>query len=165
MLTRQFHNTVPLSKLDKKDIEIVKLLTKDSRASTQAYADLLNMPRVTVHDRIRRLQDKGIVKRFTIDLDRQELGWPLHAFIMANWQGERGLTDRRKVASDIAGLEFVVGCHIVTGQWDFIIEVVARDMADLGDSILDRLSGITGIGHTQTLVSFYSYDGAAAALN
>jgi DNA-binding Lrp family transcriptional regulator len=61
-------------------------------------------------------------------------------------------------------MPFVVGCHIVTGQWDFIVEVVAKDMANLGDSILDQLSDISGVGHTQTLVSFYSFDGIAKSL-
>ena len=54
-----------------------------------------------------------------------------------------------------------MGCHIITGQWDFIIEVVASEMDSLGDSILDNLSKIKGIGHTQTMVSFYSFPGAA----
>jgi len=62
-------------------------------------------------------------------------------------------------------MPFVVGCHIVTGQWDFIIEVLARNMEDLGDSILDGLSAVPGVGHTQTLVSFYSFEGEAKALN
>ena len=100
-----------------------------------------------------------------VALGMEELGWSLHAFILANWVGERGQTDRREVAQEICGMPFVVGCHIVTGQWDFIVEVLARNMEDLGDSILDGLSAVPGVGHTQTLVSFYNYDGEAKALS
>ena len=156
---------VPTSELDAKDARIVAMLKEDSRASTQAIADALGMPRVTVHDRIRRLQERGVVRRFTVELGKEELGWRLHAFILANWAGERGQTDRRDVAQEICSMPFVVGCHIVTGQWDFIIEVLARNMEDLGDSILDGLSAVPGVGHTQTLVSFYSFDGEARALS
>jgi len=156
---------VPTSELDAKDARIVAMLKVDSRASTQAIADALGMPRVTVHDRIRRLQERGVVRRFTVELGKEELGWSLHAFILANWAGERGQTDRRDVAQEICSMPFVVGCHIVTGQWDFIIEVLARNMEDLGDSILDGLSAVPGVGHTQTLVSFYSFDGEARALS
>ncbi|HIC50856.1 MAG: transcriptional regulator [Candidatus Thalassarchaeum betae] len=152
---------MPLSELDNKDARIVAILEEDARASTQAIADALGMPRVTVHDRIRRLQERGVVKRFTVELGKVELGWQLHAYILANWAGERGHTDRRDVAEEICGMPFVIGCHIVTGQWDFIIEVLARNMEDLGDSILDDLSAIPGVGHTQTLVSFYSFEGEA----
>ncbi|MBP72774.1 MAG: transcriptional regulator [Euryarchaeota archaeon] len=155
---------MPYSDLDQKDRSIIEILREDARASTQAIADTLGMPRVTVHDRIRRLQDRKIVKRFTVDLGREELGLPLHAFILANWTGERKETDRRKVAQEICKMPFVASCHIVTGRWDFIIEVVARDMSDLGDSILDNLSEVSGVGHTETLVSFYDFDGMADSL-
>ena len=47
---------MPFSNLDTKDSGILKMLNEDSRATTQAIADALNMPRVTVHDRIKRLQ-------------------------------------------------------------------------------------------------------------
>jgi DNA-binding Lrp family transcriptional regulator len=104
------------------------------------------------------------VRRFTIEVDRKMIGRPLHGYILANWAGQRGDTDRRGVARQIAELEFVVGCHIVTGQWDFIVEFVARGMGDLGDAILDQLSAIAGVGHTQTLVSFYDYEGASAGI-
>ena len=156
---------MPTSQLDAKDAKIIGMLKEDSRASTQAIADALGMPRVTVHDRIRRLQERGVVRRFTVELGKEELGWSLHAFILANWAGERGHTDRREVAQEICDMSFVVGCHIVTGQWDFIVEVLARNMEDLGDSILADLSGVPGVGHTQTLVSFYNYDGEAKALS
>ena len=147
--------------LDDKDTAIVELLIHDARASTKSIADRLAIPRVTVHDRIKRLQDKGIIEKFTLSLSHEKLGIPLHGFILANWAGDRAKGDRRSVAKEICELPFVVGCHIITGQWDFIIEVVAREMDSLGDSILDSLSKIDGIGHTQTMVTFYSFPGAA----
>ncbi len=81
---------MPLSGLDMKDQRIIELLSGDARMSTQSIADQLNMPRVTAHDRIRRLQERGIVRRFTVDIDAGVVGSPLNGFILANWQGERG---------------------------------------------------------------------------
>ena len=92
---------MPFSNLDAKDAGILKMLNQDSRATTQAIADALDMPRVTVHDRIRRLQDKNIIDRFTVEVNRKELGWPLHGFILANWVGQRDEIDRRFVAEEI----------------------------------------------------------------
>ncbi|HJM19450.1 MAG TPA: Lrp/AsnC family transcriptional regulator [Candidatus Thalassarchaeaceae archaeon] len=147
--------------LDDKDTAILELLLQDARASTKSIADRLGIPRVTVHDRIKRLQDNGIIEKFTIEVSHEKLGLPLHGFILANWAGNRAKADRRSIAKEICDLPFVAGCHIITGQWDFVIEVVAKEMDSLGDSILDNLSKIEGIGHTQTMVSFYSYRGAA----
>ena len=153
-----------MDELDEKDVRIMDILRGDSRRSTQSIATELDIPRVTVYDRIRRMQEKGLIRRFTVEMGADEMGWTLNAFILANWHGDRGLTDRREVADEICNLEFVKSCHIVTGQWDFVIEVVARDMEDLGDSILDRLSSIEGMGHTQTMVSFYDFEGPASWL-
>ena len=150
------------SQLDDKDTQILELLIEDARASTKSIADRLNMPRVTVHDRIKRLQDRGVIDKFTVKISHEKLGLPLHGFLLANWAGDKAREDRRSVAKEICKLPFIVGCHIITGQWDFIIEVVAREMDSLGDSILDELSKIEGIGHTQTMITFYSYSGAAS---
>ena len=151
------------SQLDDKDTQILELLIEDARASTKSIADRLGIPRVTVHDRIKRLQDRGVIDKFTVKISHEKLGLPLHGFLLANWAGDKAREDRRSVAKEICKLPFVVGCHIITGQWDFIIEVVAREMDSLGDSILDELSKIEGIGHTQTMVTFYSYSGAASS--
>ena len=150
------------SQLDDKDTQILELLIEDARASTKSIADRLNMPRVTVHDWIKRLQDRGVIDKFTVKISHEKLGLPLHGFLLANWAGDKAREDRRSVAKEICKLPFIVGCHIITGQWDFIIEVVVREMDSLGDSILDELSKIEGIGHTQTMVTFYSYSGAAS---
>ena len=150
-----------LGLLDDKDKAILELLLQDSRASTKSISERLSIPRVTVHDRIKRLQDKGIIEKFTLKLSHEKLGLPLHGFILANCVGDRAKSDRRSVAKEISKLPFIVGCHIITGQWDFIIEVVAKEMDSLGDSILDDLSKIEGIGQTQTMITFYSFPGAA----
>jgi Lrp/AsnC family leucine-responsive transcriptional regulator len=65
---------MPFSNLDTKDSGILKMLNEDSRATTQAIADALNMPRVTVHDRIKRLQDRGVIDKFSVEINRRELG-------------------------------------------------------------------------------------------
>ena len=67
---------MPTSDLDAKDAKIVGMLKEDSRASTQAIADALGMPRVTVHDRIRRLQERGVVRRFTVAVSYTHLTLP-----------------------------------------------------------------------------------------
>ena len=76
---------MPFSNLDTKDSGILRMLNEDSRATTQAIADSLNMPRVTVHDRIKRMQERGIINKFSVEINRKELGWPLHGFIPVSY--------------------------------------------------------------------------------
>ncbi len=153
--------------LDVKDAAIIDVLRSDARISVQSLADRLGFPRVTVHDRLKKLQERGIVTGFSIKLDRVKLGRPLHGFIQATYERQswhRSQDDRRDIAKKICELPFVVGCHIVTGDWDFLIEVVAKSMDALGDAILDSLSKLEGVGRTHTMVSFYDFEGAAIVM-
>ncbi|MDP6640167.1 MAG: Lrp/AsnC family transcriptional regulator [Candidatus Poseidoniaceae archaeon] len=154
--------------LDEKDSAIIDVLRDDGRISIQAMADRLGLPRVTVHDRLKKLVEKEIITGFSPRLDRTKLGQPLHGFIQATYERQawhRSQDDRREIAKKICELPFVVSCHIVTGDWDFLIEVVASSMDALGDAILDSLSHHEGVGRTHTMVSFYDFEGKAGMLS
>ena len=147
--------------LDEKDEAILQSLEIDSRKGTQAIADSLSLPRVTVHDRIRRLKEKGVIKRFTIQRDPRAVGLDLRAFIFIRC--ERGQVDRRDVAEQLIALPFCIRVSIITGDWDLLVEVVASSMDTLGDAILDQLSKVSGVSSTQTMVSFYEFEGMASS--
>ena len=153
--------------LDEKDAAIIAELCKDSRISVQSLAKTIGFPRVTVHDRIKKMQAKGIIDHFTLVLSREKMGMPLHAFIQATYDREswqKSQEDRRDVAKAICQLPYVIKCHIVTGDWDYLIEVVASGMDALGDAILDSLTKLQGVGRTHTMVSFYDFDGPSRTL-
>ena len=149
------------TELDEKDEAILQSLEIDSRKGTQAIADSLSLPRVTVHDRIRRLKEKGVIKRFTIQRDPRAVGLELRAFIFIRC--ERGQVDRRDVAEQLIALPFCIRVSIITGEWDLLVEVVASSMDTLGDAILDQLSKVPGVSGTQTMVSFYEFEGSASS--
>ena len=147
--------------LDEKDEAILQSLESDSRKGTQAIADSLSLPRVTVHDRIRRLKEKGVIKRFTIQREPRAVGLDLRAFLFVRC--ESGQVDRRDVAEQLVTLPFCIRVSIITGDWDLLVEVVASSMDTLGDAILDRVSKIVGVSGTQTMISFYEFEGSASS--
>ena len=156
-----FHRNMSIN-IDERDEAILAHLEKDARQTTQAIADALSMPRVTVHDRIRRLKERGVIRKFTIEKDARALGLNLRSFIFLRCEGHQ--IDRRKVSEAVSSLDYVVRCDIITGDWDILVEAVAPSMDILGDSILDEISTIEGIGATQTMVSFYHYEGKAGSI-
>ena len=147
--------------LDEKDEAILQSLESDSRKGTQAIADSLSLPRVTVHDRIRRLKEKGVIKRFTIQREPRAVGLDLRAFLFVRC--ESGQVDRRDVAEQLVTLPFCIRVSIITGDWDLLVEVVASSMDTLGDAILDRVSKVVGVSGTQTMISFYEFEGVASS--
>ena len=65
--------TTAMDELDEKDGRIMDILRGDSRRSTQSIATELDIPRVTVYDRIRRMQEKGLIRRFTVEMGADEI--------------------------------------------------------------------------------------------
>ena len=76
---------------------------------------------------------------------------------------ESGQVDRRDVAEQLVTLPFCIRVSIITGDWDLLVEVVASSMDTLGDAILDRVSKIVGVSGTQTMISFYEFEGSASS--
>ena len=59
-----------------KDKKILKELKKNSRNTTKQISSILKIPRVTVHDRIKKMKEKGIIKKFTVSIDYKKIGLP-----------------------------------------------------------------------------------------
>ena len=129
-------------------LKIIKELWKDSRISLQDISDKLNTPKSTIQSNFATvIHKKQLIKRFTIEPDYEKLGFVVQAFILAEVKG-----DQRKIKKQIETIPGVLDVHIITGEWDMLIHVIAHTMKDIGDMILDKLREIDGIEKTYTLV-------------
>jgi Lrp/AsnC family leucine-responsive transcriptional regulator len=141
--------------LDDKDRAILTELQKDARRSTKAIAKDLNIPRATVHERIKRMMDKGIIKGFTVVPDYSQLGEPVTAFILISFLPNNDVS-QRELAGRIAVLDGVQEVHLISGEHDILIKVRGRSMEGIGSLVIDKLRMIPGVGKTLTVASFAS---------
>jgi DNA-binding Lrp family transcriptional regulator len=141
--------------LDDKDRAILTELQKDARRSTKAIAKDLNIPRATVHERIKRMMDKGIIKGFTVVPDYTQLGEPVTAFILISFLPNNDVS-QRELATKIAALDGVQEVHLISGEHDILIKVRGRSMEGIGSLVIDKLRMIPGVGKTLTVASFAS---------
>lgn len=139
--------------LDEKDLTILKVLEEDSRRTTKAISEDLGIPRATVHERIKRMVEKGIIKRFTITLDRSALGEPIIAFILVSFLPNAKVS-QREVAQRISDLEGVYEVHLISGEYDMLVKVRGKSMEDIGALVIDRIREVEGVGRTLTCASF-----------
>jgi len=146
--------------LDEKDLKLLMMLQNNSNVSIKELAKKLGSPITTVYSRIRRLEKLGVIKKYTAILDANKLGFGTTAFILASFKykikkgGE--LISQRQIAKKIANLPGVQEVHIISGDWDILIKVKARDVHEIGRFVLDRLRLIEGIEKTLTCVVFDS---------
>src|SRR4030042_1931266 len=110
----------------------------DSRKTTKAIARELGFPRATVHDRIVKMEQKGIIKKYTATPDYAQLGLGVTAFILVQFEPEKG-TSQRDTAEEISELPGIFEGHMISGEYDMLLKVRGSSMEDMGKLVIDRL--------------------------
>ncbi|AEH24999.1 Lrp/AsnC family transcriptional regulator [Pyrococcus yayanosii] len=139
--------------LDEIDKRLLEELKRNARENIASLSKKLGIPRTTVHYRIKRLIEEGIIERFTIKPNYKKLNLGTTAFILVRYDPDSGLT-QREVAEQIAKIPGVYEVHIIAGEWDLLIKVRAPSAEDIGKIVIDKLREIKGVGQTVTMVSF-----------
>jgi DNA-binding Lrp family transcriptional regulator len=139
--------------LDATDLRLLKELKENARENIASLSKKLGIPRTTVHYRIKKLVEDGVIEKFTVKPDYKKLDLGTTAFILARYEPDSGLS-QREVAERIAALDGVYEVHIIAGEWDLLIKVRAPSSEAVGRIVVDRLREIKGVGQTVTMVSF-----------
>jgi len=139
--------------VDEKDIAILEELIKDSRKSTKAIARELDIPRATVHDRIVKMEQKKLIKKYTAVPDYSQLGLGVTAFILVQFTPQEGMS-QRETAEEIADLKGIHEVHMISGEYDMLLKVRGSSMEEIGKLVIDKLREIKGVARTLTCASF-----------
>lgn len=139
--------------LDSKDLAILDELKKDARKPVVLIADALEIPRATVQERIRKLKQAKVIRRFTVAPNYAALGLPVTAFILVSFLPTAEVS-QRKLAEQIAKLEGIYEVHVISGEWDIMLKVRGQSMQEIGGLVIDKLRAIPGVGKTVTCACF-----------
>jgi Lrp/AsnC family leucine-responsive transcriptional regulator len=139
--------------LDEKDSSILEELMMDSRKTTKAIARELGIPRATVHDRIVKMEQKHIIKKYTAVPDYSQLGLGVMSFILVQFESEKGLS-QRDTADDIASIPGIFEVHMISGEYDMLLKVRGSSMEEIGKLVIDRLREVKGVARTLTCACF-----------
>lgn len=112
--------------LDRVDCAIVRALQGNGRDSFAEIGKAIGLSATSVAERIRRLEDAGIIEGYQVRLCAQKLGFPVSAFILARPNGP----DARFVKIARARTE-ILACHRVTGEFSFIAQAIVKDVGHL----------------------------------
>ncbi|MBZ4190950.1 Lrp/AsnC family transcriptional regulator [Niabella beijingensis] len=136
--------------LDQKDLEILKLLQGNARMSVKDIAAKIHLSPTPVHERIRRLEESGIIKQYATLLDAQKLNKGLMVICYVSLK-QHDKKAGLKFIQAINGLNEVVECYSISGEYDFMLKVMAKDMAGFYDFHVNRLSQVENLGHVQSV--------------
>ncbi len=137
--------------LDRTDRRLLDVLQEHGRASNLELAEAINLSPAQTLRRHRRLEESGIIKRYEARLDGTMLGFGVVAFIHVTM--ERGhIRDLSKFKGLVTELAQIQECFSVTGDIDYVLKVVARDLKSLSDFLLDTLMRIPGVSGVRSSV-------------
>jgi len=129
------HLTGEIEMLDNPDQRILEVLLKDSRISLKDLAQQVGLSSPSVSERLRRLEERGVIRAFTIEIDPQALGYPLQAIVRI-----RPLPGKLQIVQKlIQEIPEFSECDKVTGEDCFIARLFVRSIEQL-DAILDRIA-------------------------
>jgi Lrp/AsnC family transcriptional regulator, leucine-responsive regulatory protein len=138
--------------LDEIDREIVRLLYANGRLNQERIAREVKLSRPAVHERIRRLEEQGVIRGYKALVDWAALGQPLTAFVWVRTSGVKC----RETGPVLMGLTCngaaVEECHSVTGEWCLLLKVRAVSPSTLQD-LIDEIRDAPGIEGTMTTVA------------
>lgn len=144
--------------LDSGDVSILRIIQENCRLTSREISDRTGLPVTTVFAKIRRIEKAGLIKGYHAVLNAGPLGASTTAFILASFSyksGERSIS-QRKVAKELASFPEVQEVHIISGEWDIIIKVKAKDVDSIGKYVVDKLRLVKGIAKTLTCLVFES---------
>ncbi|MFY8127499.1 MAG: Lrp/AsnC ligand binding domain-containing protein [Chitinophagaceae bacterium] len=136
--------------IDKLDFQIITQLISNSELT---YADLgkqLFVSAGTIHVRIKKLEELGIVKGKKLDIDYKILGYDVIAFI-GIYLEKSNMYD--SVAKQLASIDEIVRLNYTTGNYSMFAEIVCKDIKQLREVLHDKLQNIVGIERTETFIS------------
>jgi Lrp/AsnC family transcriptional regulator for asnA, asnC and gidA len=141
--------------IDNKDLRILQILKENGDLTVRQIASRTLLPITTVHHRIKRMKEAGVIRRFTIDIDHRKLGKSISAYVLVKVDSKylKGFRiSQHELVHQLKKFDFVEKADIVTGTIDIILLIRVRDIEELDRIVIDKLRDVQGIESTDTMV-------------
>lgn len=138
--------------LDSIDARILEILQRDGRASHSAIAEEVGLSQPSIHERVKKLEERGVIRGYTALLDPQALDLGVLAFVSARFDQWK----TKEVAVSIGEMPQVLEVHHIAGDDCLLVKVRCHSPADL-EQVLERIWRSGAISGTKTTIAFSSY--------
>lgn len=116
-----------LTALDDRDLRILEILAREGRISKTELARRVNLSPTPCWDRLKRLEDAGLITGYRAEFALQKLGPHVTVFVVVELESHRS-ADFRVFEKAVGGMDEVVACWAIGGGFDYLVEIVTRDI-------------------------------------
>lgn len=143
-------------KLDKVDRKILEILQKNAKITNAQLSKEIGLSPAPTLERVKKLETSGVISSYHAKLDTARVGLGISTFVQIKLTGH----DKQSIRSFIDAInkiDEVIECHHVTGSSDFILRVIAKDIAAYQQLMLDKVNEIPVVDslHSQVILSTF----------
>jgi Lrp/AsnC family leucine-responsive transcriptional regulator len=135
--------------IDQKDRQILESLQRDAKLPQAEIARRVGLSPASVNERIHKLEQQGIIRKYVALLDDQKAGSEITAFIEVFIEHPRHEGPFVRLTRE---LDQVQECHYVTGEFSCLLKVKVADRVALRELVLDRINALEGVRQTKTMI-------------
>lgn len=139
-------------KLDKIDLKILKILQANSKITNLDLSKKIGLSPAPTLERVKKLESSGIIKSYHAQVDPQVIGLSVKTFVLVSlaWQKKNALEN---FIAKVAEIDEIVECYIITGEADFLMHLVCKDIPTYEQLLFKTLSKIEEIERLKTLMT------------
>lgn len=137
--------------LDRVDRQILRVLQSDGRMSNAELAETVNLTPTPCLRRVKRLEERGYIKRYVAELDRKRLGLAVSAYVFVRLQ-RNSTQNAQAFERAVHDLVHVEECSVLSGEYDYLLKVVAVDLEAYEGFIKNSLAAIEEVDTINTTI-------------
>mgnify|MGYP001015494299 CR=1 FL=1 len=138
-----------MEELSKQEVELLRLLQKNSRFDISDLTDRLNMSRTSVYDRIKKLENEGYIKEYVALIDPRKVGLNFTVIVDISLNTQR-IDYVEEFLEKISGLDEIMEAYVTGGVFDIVLKVIVKDPDAFNDFVTQKLSAIPHISKIQS---------------
>ena len=145
-----FHqNGMDFMSLDEIDRRILRSIQHNARRSIAELAETAGLSPSACHRRVKLLEDRGLITGYVANLDRVALGYALVFFVEATLQSQDA-RNQKEFEAAVSKVDEIIECYLMAGEIDYVMRVVASDVADFERIHRDKLTRLPHLGRLRS---------------
>ncbi|HEU4621414.1 MAG TPA: Lrp/AsnC family transcriptional regulator [Burkholderiaceae bacterium] len=136
---------------DRIDRKLLKALQADAKMSLAQLAERVHLSQAQVHRRVRKLEESGVIRGYAVLADRESLGLGVIAFVGFSLAAEQN-RHLRDIERRVDAYDAILEVYAVSGEHDYFIKIVARDLKALSSFLSDELMQIPGVTNVKSTI-------------
>lgn len=139
------------TKLDSIDHKVLEILQSEGRITNAQLSKEIGLSPAPTLERVKKLETSGIIRSYHAQIDREKVGLGVTTFVMVTLVGhKKQVTD--SFVQKVKEIPEIVECHHITGEGDFMLKVISKDITSYQNLMLSVINEIEEVASTKTMV-------------